>query len=281
MPVFEEPPASISPKGSSTTGAQHSLTDAGSFMVSRTEHAGPASIPPHSHPNATITIVLGGGYNETIGGVTHQLPSMSVVIKPAHTLHANRVDRRGARCLLLELTADAAAEMSAITHVFQAPRVAHLVGGAELALKTLALLERRVNETGMLALENLTMELTALIGSETRTLSAKEPPARLKQVRERVEESTNVRLHDLAKEAGCHPIHLARMFRKEYGESIGSYARRVRLTEAARAIASTGRETLSRIAMRTGYYDHSHLAHEFQARTGMTPAEWRKLATAS
>jgi AraC family transcriptional regulator len=71
------------------------------------------------------------------------------------------------------------------------------------------------------------------------------------------------------------------MFRNAYGESIGSYARRVRLTRAARAIASTDRETLSRIAMRTGYYDHSHLAHEFQTRTGMAPAEWRRLAAAS
>ena len=256
------------------------MANAGSFTLSRTEHAASTTLPPHSHPHATITIVLGGGYHETIGGVTHQLPSMSVVIKPAHTLHANRVDRRGARCLLLEFTADGAADMGAITDVLETPRVTHLVCGGQLALKTLAILEKQVNETGILALESLTMELTALIGSETRTLNANEPTTRLRRVREQLEESTDVRLGDLAKEAGCHPMHLARTFRKKYGESIGSYARRVRLTKAARAIASTERETLSRIAMRTGYYDHSHLTHEFQTRTGMTPAEWRRLAAA-
>jgi AraC family transcriptional regulator len=269
-------------EGSCTTGKQPSIAAAGPFIVSRTEHASHTTLSPHSHPHATITIVLGGGYHETIGGVTHQLPSMSVVVKPADILHANRVDGRGARCLLLELTADGAESLNTVTNVFDTPRVAPLVRGAELALRTLVVLERGDNEAARLALESLTMELTALIAGETSAISAKEPAARLERVRDRLEESgTGASLGDLAKEAGCHPIHLARMFRKAYGESIGSYARRVRLTRAARAIASTDRETLSRIAMRTGYYDHSHLAHEFQKRTGLAPAEWRSLAAAS
>jgi AraC family transcriptional regulator len=269
-------------EGSCTTGKQPSIAAAGPFIVSRTEHASHTTLSPHSHPHATITIVLGGGYHETIGGVTHQLPSMSVVVKPADILHANHVDGRGARCLMLELTADGADSVNTVTNVFDTPRVAPLVRGAELALRTLVVLERGDNGADRLALESLTMELTALIAGETSAISAKEPAARLERVRDRLEESdTGVSLGDLAKEAGCHPIHLARMFRKAYGESIGSYARRVRLTKAARAIASTDRETLSRIAMRTGYYDHSHLAHEFQTRTGLAPAEWRRLATAS
>jgi len=267
---------------SCTTGRQPSIAAAGPFIVSRTEHASHTTLSPHSHPHGTITIVLGGGYHETIGGITHELPSMSVVVKPADTLHANRVDRRGARCLLLELTADGAESVTTVTSVFDTPRVAPLVRGAELALRTLVVLEKGDNEPARLALESLTMELTALIADETSAISAKDPAARLERVRDRLEESgTGATLGDLAKEAGCHPIHLARMFRKAYGESIGSYARRVRLTKAARAIASTDWETLSRIAMRTGYYDHSHLSHEFQTRTGMAPAGWRRLAAAS
>jgi len=272
----------MSREGSCTTAKQPSIAAVGPFIISRTEHASYTTLLPHSHPHATITIVLGGGYHETIGGVTHELQSMSVVVKPAGTLHANHVDRRGARCLLLELTADAAECVKTVTNVFDTPRVAPLVRGAELALRTLVVLEKGGNEPASLALESLTMELTAIIAGETSAISAKEPAARVKRVRDRLEESwTGATLGDLAKEAGCHPIYLARMFRRAYGESIGSYARRARFTRAARAIASTDRETLSRIAMRMGYYDHSHLAHEFQTRTGMAPAEWRRLAAAS
>jgi AraC family transcriptional regulator len=268
--------------GSGTAGKQPSLALAGPFTVSRTEHASNTSLALHSHPNATITIVLGGGYNETLSGVTHQLPPMSVVVKPPLTPHANRVDVRGARCLLLELSADSVEAINAVAGVFEVPRVAHLVRGGGLALKTLAVLEQRVNEPTTLALESLTMELTALIGIETGTFSTKEPAAWLKRVRERLEESsTEVGLGDLAKEADCHPIHLARMFRRAYGESIGSYARNVRLTKVTRAIASARGDTLTRIAMKSGYYDHSHLSHEFLTRTGMTPAEWRDLAAMS
>ena len=272
----------ITMTGSGTAGEQPSLALAGPFTVSRTEHASNTSLALHSHPNATITIVLGGGYNETLGGVTHRLPPMSVVVKPPHTPHANRVDARGARCLLLELSADGVDSINPVAGVFETPRVAHLVRGGGLALKTLAVLEQRVNEPKMLALESLTMELTALIGIETGALSTKEPAAWLKRVRERLEESsTEITLGDLAKEAGCHPIHLTRMFRRAYGESIGSYARNVRLTKVTRAIASARGDTLSRSAMSNGYYDHSHLSHDFLTRTGMTPAEWRDLASKS
>jgi AraC family transcriptional regulator len=267
---------------SGTAGKQPSIAHAGPFTVSRTEHASHTWLSPHSHPYATITIVLGGGYHETIGGVTYQLPSMSVVVKPPHTLHANRVDARGARCLLLELTADGVEAMRVATGVFETPQVTHLVRGAGLALRTLAVLEQRAKEPRTLALESLTMELTALIGIESGTFRTKEPAAWLERVRDRLHESgTEPRLSDLAREAGCHPIHLARMFRKAYGESVGSYARQVRLSRAARAIAAGDRNSLSRIALRNGYYDHSHLSHEFQTQTGMTPAQWRKLAATS
>jgi len=154
-------------EGSCTTAKQPSIAAVGPFIISRTEHASYTTLLPHSHPHATITIVLGGGYHETIGGVTHELQSMSVVVKPAGTLHANHVDRRGARCLLLELTADAAECVRTVTNVFDTPRVAPLVRGAELALRTLVVLEKGGNEPASLALESLTMELTAIIAGET------------------------------------------------------------------------------------------------------------------
>ena len=264
-----------------TRAHQPSIAEAGPFTVSRTEHARNTILPTHSHAHSTLTLVLGGGYNETVDGTTYHLPSMSVIVKPALTDHSNVVDSQGARCLLLELPVENLGRMSEGTTVFQKTRVARLSRGADLALGILGTLRRRATNSDRLLLESLTMELAALVAIETKSLSVREPAAWLERVRERLHDSiTAPSLADLAMEAGCHPMHLTRMFRRVYGESVGAYARQVRLTRAARAIA-TRRGTLSQIAVLSGFYDHSHLTHEFQARTGLTPAEWRNLANAS
>jgi AraC-like DNA-binding protein len=52
----------------------------------------------------------------------------------------------------------------------------------------------------------------------------------------------------------------------------------VRIAYAARSIATSRARTLSEIALDHGYYDHSHLAHEFRAQTGITPLEWKAQA---
>ena len=45
-----------------------------------------------------------------------------------------------------------------------------------------------------------------------------------------------VRLSELAKAVGVHPVTLARGFRKAYGCSVGAYLRWLRVARAARAL---------------------------------------------
>jgi AraC family transcriptional regulator len=222
----------------------------------------------------TLTAVLGGGYYESLGGGMTELPSMSVVVKPAQTLHANQVDARGAHCLVVEFSA----ESVQYAELFPKPSFIILSRGAEIILKTLVSLGRCDAQQGAFELESLAIELATFAGLETRSREVR-PGIRLKRVVERLTDSPTgtPTLDDLAKEAGCHPMYLTRLFRKAYGESIGCYARRIRIGNAARAIAENDRGSLSRIAQAAGYYDHSHLTHEFRSRTGITPRQWRGL----
>ena len=84
----------------------------------------------------------------------------------------------------------------------------------------------------------------------------------------------------LAREVGVHPVHLAHEFRRFYRESVGEYARRLRVERACAEMARSERP-LSEIAADAGFYDQSHFTNVFKRHTGLTPAEFRSAARAN
>jgi AraC family transcriptional regulator len=83
-------------------------------------------------------------------------------------------------------------------------------------------------------------------------------------------------LSELADAVGVHRIHLARSFRREYGVTLGEYARSLRL-EWATAQLAQDETSLAEIATRAGFADQSHFTRAFRAHTGVTPGRYREL----
>ena len=81
-------------------------------------------------------------------------------------------------------------------------------------------------------------------------------------------------LHALAADAGVHPAHLTRAFRRRFGRSIGSYLRLVRLEWAAHRLA-TSEDLLADVAGVAGFADQSHFTRLFRQHFGCTPARYR------
>jgi AraC family transcriptional regulator len=82
---------------------------------------------------------------------------------------------------------------------------------------------------------------------------------------------------DLADEAGVHPVHAARVFRRHHGETITEYVRGLRIEHARRALLEGGR-SLSSIAIATGFADQAHFSRRFKQVVGMPPGRYRRLA---
>jgi AraC family transcriptional regulator len=78
----------------------------------------------------------------------------------------------------------------------------------------------------------------------------------------------------LAHVAGRHEIHIAREFRRFFGVSVGEFARRLRIDQAARLLVRSN-ASISDIALESGFSSHSHLCREFKARFGVTPSVYR------
>jgi AraC family transcriptional regulator len=82
---------------------------------------------------------------------------------------------------------------------------------------------------------------------------------------------------EVAAAAGVHPVHLARVFRKQFGMTVGEYQRRLRLAWAGKELLR-GDTDLATLALEAGFADQSHFTRAFRWMTGMTPGELRRVA---
>ena len=85
-------------------------------------------------------------------------------------------------------------------------------------------------------------------------------------------------LADIARDADVHPSYLANAFRRHFGESIGSYTRRLRLTWAVEELTRS-RKPISHVALEAGFSDQSHFTRDCKRYTGLTPAAHRQRAS--
>jgi AraC family transcriptional regulator len=135
---------------------------------------------------------------------------------------------------------------------------------------------RADDPAGRLAIEGLALALVA----DAARVDARVPRPAPRWVRHAVEivraaGAAPPGLAEIATEVGIHPVHLARVFRRRYGCSIGEYARRLKVERAAEALRDT-RLPIGRLAHRLGYADHSHFSRSFRRATGFSPSEYRR-----
>jgi len=242
------------------------------LIASETRHPPGFSAARHSHRNASLNIVLNGIYQETWNGGSVAYLPLTLIAKPAGEPHANEFRGRGAHCLLLEVDSDRAATLPSAS-ILHAPHVARGGPAAAIGLRIVREL-RSPDRWSDLAVEAAILELLLAAGREQHQLRDSAPAWLARVVAALHDSATTPSLDSLAAEAGLHPAHLARCFKRATGRSIGTYARQLRVTKALQLIRSTSRP-LAQVALESGFYDHSHLCRWVKAFTGSTPAELR------
>lgn len=235
------------------------------------------TLPFHHHERAVLAVMLEGGFEDVFRSTTLECSEGTVLIEPGGESHENRIGSAGARVLVMQPDpSDAPLREVCATGLdridaFRLPRL-HLVA------RRLSHELRHPDLVSGLAGEALTLEALSLIARRVASRSSDARPAWLDKVhdliRHRFRESLTIA--DLSAEVGIHGSHIARVFKDEYGVTVGSYVRQLRLQWAADRIAD-GVEDLSRIAFQAGYCDQSHMTRAFKARFGVTPGAYREL----
>lgn len=86
---------------------------------------------------------------------------------------------------------------------------------------------------------------------------------------------SEITLKDLAAHFFVTETYLCDRFKKQTGESIMSFLRRIRMHHA-QILLMTSRLSLREVAFQCGYSDYSYFGRQFKAEVGVTPDLFRK-----
>jgi len=246
-------------------------------LLSELRQLGSRSVPRHEHELAYITVIL-SDYLEGDHGKLAELRPFTAVFNPSGVRHATVIGPAGAKLFTIELRHRHLQELGA-----RLPEQTTFDRGAGALLwPGLRLYSAfKMQAADPLLLESQMLEmLAALVSSdgaaadgETTQNSA---PPWFGRVKERLHEEfrENLRMRDLADDAGVHPVHLARVFRRIEKQTPGDYLQRLRV-RAACCRLNNREYPLALIAAECGFADQSHLTRVFRKLAGTSPARFR------
>jgi AraC-like DNA-binding protein len=87
-----------------------------------------------------------------------------------------------------------------------------------------------------------------------------------------------VRVAELAFDAGMSARQLRRLFLEQVGLTPKHLSRVIRFRESVARLAQAGRGDLTRVALDCGYYDQAHFINEFRELSGYRPTEFSALS---
>ena len=255
-------------------GAVLGQVELASALLVETCHPAGARIPPHAHRNAYFCFVQQGAYEETYGGHARECGPLTLAFHPPDEVHSERMSGAEVRSFNIEVKAAWLSRVCEAAPALRGPADCRGGPAAWLALRLYREFRHRDALTP-LVIEGLLLEIAAELAR-----AAAEPrgaPRWLIRVQDllRTRFAENLSLAEVAAEAGVHPVHLAAVFRRCLGRSVGEFVRACRVEHAAGRLARRG-GSLAAIALEAGFADQSHLTRVFKRLTGMTPAAYRR-----
>jgi len=92
-----------------------------------------------------------------------------------------------------------------------------------------------------------------------------------------VDQAGQVRIDDLAGQAGLSARQLRRLFLEQVGLSPKHFCRVVRFRSSLSHLRQTPRADWAQVALDCGYYDQAHFINEFREFSGYTPGDFAEL----
>jgi AraC family transcriptional regulator len=228
-------------------------------------------IPRHEHELAYVTVVLSGDYLEGDRGKLAELRPFTAAFNPSGIAHSTLIGPAGASLFTIELRQEYVRRWGA-----NLPAQTTFDRGAGAMLwPGLHLYSAFKDQTAdALLLESYGLEiLGAISGFEAAERSA---PLWFRRVKDRLHEEfrEDLRMCALAREAGVHPVHLARTFRAYEKQTPGTYLQRLRVRAACQMLREAD-YPLAIVATDCGFADQSHFTRVFKKITQTTPAKFR------
>jgi AraC family transcriptional regulator len=266
-------------RGGSFYGAVRQRREQCDAIFTDLQHSSPRRLPEHAHELPFFAVLLEGDYGERYGHQQKQFGPFTIAFRPAGIPHQDEIGPRGVRFFEIEIRPIWRERIEDCSGSLDTPCDEY--GGGELLWLAMKLFRetRGSEEVSDLRVEGLLAELVGAVARMPRETS-KDAPQWLGLVVERMKADycERLTLEDMAREAGVHPVHLSRVFRRWKGEGIGEYVHRLRIRAACEQMLAR-QTSLAEISLSTGFADQSHFTRAFHRVTGMSPGVFRKLVT--
>jgi AraC family transcriptional regulator len=266
-------------RGGSFYGAVQQRREQCDAIFTDLQHSSARKLPEHAHELPFFAVLLEGDYWERYGHQHKQFGPFSIAYRPAGIPHQDEIGPRGVRFFEVEIRPIWGTRIRDCSGSLDIAR--DQSGGGEMLWLAMKLFrETRIpQENSDLCLGSLLAELVASVARMPRE-NTRDAPQWLDRVLDKVksEYCERLRLEDLAREAGVHPVHLSRVFRRCNGEGIGEYVHRMRVRAACEQMLQP-QKSLAEISLASGFADQSHFTRAFRRITGMSPGSFRKLIT--
>jgi len=260
-----------------TLGEKIKSLEIDGFIFTETFHKPNQTLARHYHEHANIAFILNGAFTEMLDRRSFECSQQSLIVKPAGEAHANRYNRGGMHCLLIELKPQRIESLHSLSKTFD--RVDHVRGaGFSMLARRICKEMRLMDIASPLAIEGLSFELIAELSRHSSLASEHRLPYWLKRVKEILYAhfSEPISLTNVAKTVDVHPVHLAREFRRFYGCTLGEYVRRLRIEFACHELSASD-APLVEISLAAGFSHQAHFSRTFKRQIGITPAQFRSL----
>lgn len=260
-----------------TQSPTRSIRNCGSSVLTRTVYPPLHRIESHVHNAGCFGITLHGLLRESFGGATVERIPRTVFYRPPQSRHANLVGEDEATCFVLEFGTEWTARVNEHGSLPDRPT---LFGDGRMnrIMHDMYRESQLADAASSLAIEALQLELAANTLRESRNSGTQRGiQSWLLRIKQRLDDSfrENLSLSELAKDAGVHPVHVAREFRCAFSITVGEYVRRRRI-DAAMADMQDSDRPIASIALQAGFSSQAHFTKVFRQISGKTPGEYRQ-----
>ena len=255
-------------------GAVSCRCAAGGALLSELRHERSRQFPHHCHEQAYFGLLLAGGYNERLGSRSFPQRPTTLAFHPPWTDHHDEIEAPGTRMLIVEAAPhllDRARDGAPPALEFRL-----FAGGRPVGLAAGLYRELRRGEPGAdLRIEELLLDLLAAALCPPGRDESREP-AWLRRVDALLRDGFReaLALDRLAAEAGVHPVHLTRTFRRFRGCTPGEQLQQLRVERVCEGLADP-ELSLAELALDAGFADQSHCTRVFRRLVGLTPGAVR------
>jgi AraC family transcriptional regulator len=233
---------------------------------------------PHAHEQTQVTLVVSGQMVEIVDGERRVYEPLDLVIKPAGTIHSNNFGADGTETLqvcfdpkVLE-NSFGTSRINSYQHLF-CSELNHIV------LQIFASLNRNQSLTNSWSYNVLNQIVPKLEGVAHPDRPAS-PPGWLKSAIDMMDDEAidGLSVNQISSRVSRHRVSVTRAIRQHCGLSFKQMQQQKRIKHAAKLLTQT-KQDLAMISIQSGFSDQSHMCRVFKKSTGLTPNQFRMLAS--